>query len=1172
MKYSRKTAQAVFALCMGALGLSTTVGATTTTLNPPYTSVQLFKWSWNDIATECTQWLGPQGYGGVQISPPGAAMSNGNWWDMYQPVNYGALTSRMGTPAQLQTMINTCHAAGVRVYADIVVNQMANGSGTATDGSSWNAGSLSYPQFSSSDFHPFCSIASSDYNNNTYNVQHCWLVGLPDLATEGSNVQAQIENYLETLIGMGVDGFRMDAAKHQQEDQLAIIFGAVKAKYPTTQEGEPLFVTQEIIPDGEVSRTSYEALGTVNEFQFVYAMQAAFRDINGLTPSAIPTAMGTPGNWGGSWGFLTNSNAAQIFVDNWDTERNSGGSLNASDYVSGETNDAVGTYRYDLANIFMLAQPYGVMAQVQSGFRFTGDNQDMPSSSAFSGGVAQVPTSRSQNSGWDFIHRWPDISNMVKFRTATYGLGESNWVTGSSNQIAFSRGSVGFVALNNDSTGWTNTFQTGLPAGTYCNVVNGTLNTAGTACSADSVTVDSSGNTTLSIPANGGGSVVPAVAIYTGQKIGSTVVDKTAPSVPTGLVASAITANGVTLSWTASTDNSGGSGMAGYIVLRNGSKVGSPTAATFTDSGLTAATAYSYSVEAVDNAGNISGPSTSLPVTTTAPDTQAPTAPGTPTATSTSASSVSLSWPAATDNVGVVLYTVYRNGTLAGTSTTASYTDTGVVASTTYAYTVTAADAAGNVSLASASLSVTTPSGNVATVYYQPATSWTTINIHYGINGTWTTVPGVPMTLACTGWYVKAINLGTATALQVVFNNGSGTWDNNSNNNYQLGVGISSIDSGKITTGTSPCAVVTPTLSTPTGLSSSAVTQTGLILSWSASMETNGTLAGYYVYRNSSKVATVTGTSYSDSGLTAATAYSYTVVAYDAAGNLSTASAAYSVTTLANVSTVPTTPTNLAVSNITATGATVSWSASTATAGIAGYQVWATNIAKTTTATSYSLTGLTPATSYNITVRAYDVNGVYSPLATSIKITTLGTADTTPPSQPTGLAMTAATSSTISLQWSASTDNVGVTGYQVWLGNTAVKVTGTSYTFTGLPASTSYNATVRAYDAAGNLSALATALAVKTTGVSVAPGMPSNLAASAISSTGFTLSWTASTGSDAVAGYQVWVGNVATKVSGTHYTVSGLTAATTYNTTVRAYDAAGNWSALVPTVQVTTSQ
>ena len=134
-------------------------------LNPSDTSVQMFEWNWNDLATECTQFLGPQGFGGIQISPPQAAKVTSTWWGVYQPVNYASLTSKFGTQAQLQSMISTCHAAGVRVYADVVVNQMAGDSGTATDGSTWNAATLAYPHFSASDFHVACDIQGADYNS-----------------------------------------------------------------------------------------------------------------------------------------------------------------------------------------------------------------------------------------------------------------------------------------------------------------------------------------------------------------------------------------------------------------------------------------------------------------------------------------------------------------------------------------------------------------------------------------------------------------------------------------------------------------------------------------------------------------------------------------------------------------------------------------------------------------------------------------------------------------------------------------------------------------------------------------------------------------------------------------------------------------------------------------------
>ena len=483
-------------------------------LNASDTSVQMFEWSWNDLATECTQFLGPQGYGGIQISPPGASRTTTTWWGAYQPVNYVNLTSRFGTQAQLQSMINTCHAAGVRVYADVVVNQMAADSsataGAATDGSTWNSATLAYPYFSAGDFHAACDIQPADYNSaaGRGNVQSCRLSGMPDLNSESSYVRGQIVNYLNALLTLGVDGFRIDAAKHQAAASLQAIMTSVKSSHPTTRLGEAIWVTQEIVPDGEVVRSDYFPIGTVNEFQFAYAMRDAFRNANGSSPSTIPTMMGTWNNWGGTWGFVQPANAT-VFVNNWDTERN-GSSLDASNYT-GATNDTQGSHRYDLANIFMLAQGYGE-AQLHSGFRFNNIDQDRPGASPYANGVAQI------NVNWDFIHRWTDIAPMVRFRSAAHGQAQANWVTGNANQIAFGRGNVGFVALNNSTAAWSRSFYTGLPAGTYCNVVHGLKNAGGTACTSDSVTVDAAGNAAMTVPADGG-ATVPAVAIYTGQTI-----------------------------------------------------------------------------------------------------------------------------------------------------------------------------------------------------------------------------------------------------------------------------------------------------------------------------------------------------------------------------------------------------------------------------------------------------------------------------------------------------------------------------------------------------------------------------------------------------------------------------------------------------------------------------
>ena len=75
-------------LVLGPLFLSTSANAAV--LNPKGTSVQMFHWKWKDISKECTNWLGPQGVGAVQVSPPTAAQNGVNWYDIYQPVDYTA--------------------------------------------------------------------------------------------------------------------------------------------------------------------------------------------------------------------------------------------------------------------------------------------------------------------------------------------------------------------------------------------------------------------------------------------------------------------------------------------------------------------------------------------------------------------------------------------------------------------------------------------------------------------------------------------------------------------------------------------------------------------------------------------------------------------------------------------------------------------------------------------------------------------------------------------------------------------------------------------------------------------------------------------------------------------------------------------------------------------------
>jgi len=190
--------------------------------------------------------------------------------------------------------------------------------------------------------------------------------------------------------------------------------------------------------------------------------------------------------------------------------------------------------------------------------------------------------------------------------------------------------------------------------------------------------------------------------------------DTEAPTAPSNLSAKATAYNNVALTWAASTDNVG---VAGYRIVRNGqllAQVGSVTS--YQDSSVMANTQYSYSITAVDTAGNVSPSSATASATTpNVSDTQKPSAPTSLTGTTVSSQQINLSWVTSTDNIGVAGYDVYRaTGTdissaqKVATVTTTTYGDTGLSANTKYTYFVKARDAAGNTSDPSNSVTVQT--------------------------------------------------------------------------------------------------------------------------------------------------------------------------------------------------------------------------------------------------------------------------------------------------------------------------------------------------------------------------------------------------------------------------------------------------------------------------------
>src|SRR5438477_377444 len=270
--------------------------------------------------------------------------------------------------------------------------------------------------------------------------------------------------------------------------------------------------------------------------------------------------------------------------------------------------------------------------------------------------------------------------------------------------------------------------------------------------------------------------------------------------------------------------------------------------------------------------------------------------------------------------------------------------------------------------------------------------------------------------------------------------------------------------------------------STPAGLTASAASSSRINLSWLAATDNVGVIR-YSVYRDGVQIASVAGRSYANTGLSAATTYSYTVAASDAARNASAQSSPVSATTKAPLDTqAPSIPTNLAAAALTSSSLTLSWSPATDNVGVTGYRVYRNGtLAASPSATSASITGLSAATTYSFTVSAVDAAGNASALSAPLSATTAASSDTTPPTTPTGLAASALTATSLTLSWSPATDNVGVTGYRVYRNGTlAASPSGTSASITGLLASVLYSFTVSAVDAAGNASASSAPLSVTT--------------------------------------------------------------------------------------------
>lgn len=449
---------------------------------PPGTAyVHLFEWQWSDVAQECS-FLAEAGYNAVQVSPPQEhvilnTISTDPWWTRYQPVSY-ILNSRGGTAAEFQSMVNTCQAAGVNIIVDAVINHMSGQSDPTQPGTNGTVYQhLEYPGlYGPDDFHACGTTGSNpdDANNifnysRRYEVQECELLNLADLDTSSELVQADIQAYLQALINMGVWGFRIDAAKHIFTHDITEILGGLSGDF---------YVFQEVIGSASepVKAEEYVINGDVTEFAYsrqignIFNCGETFGNLQNIASGKLP------------------SDAAVVFTDNHDNQRGHGaGGPCILDHRDGDD-------LYNLGNVFMLAYPYGY-PQVMSSYWWDdgqagADNYGPPATPLYTG----TTLTGCNSTDWVCEHRRLPMVAMVEFRAVTAGEPVNNWQTfGSPQQIAFGRGTTGFVAINRTNAPFTATFQTSMPEGTYCDALTGGLLPDGSACVGTVITVDASG-------------------------------------------------------------------------------------------------------------------------------------------------------------------------------------------------------------------------------------------------------------------------------------------------------------------------------------------------------------------------------------------------------------------------------------------------------------------------------------------------------------------------------------------------------------------------------------------------------------------------------------------------------------------------------------------------------
>lgn len=402
-----------------------------------------FNWKYQDIVNAVKD-IHEAGYGAILIPPPLYSDPNGDqWWQRYQPKDYRVLLSYLGGKQELQELLNKCHQDNfkIRVYADLIINHMANESREDRLNFPGEAelqkyreqpnlyeknrlyGDLSQGLFSADDFNQQGTII--DFLNRG-EVQFKDLGGLPDLKDNDWVLQQQRE-MLTALIEMSFDGFRIDAIKHITKRMLdnftnrelvgdKYLFGEVLTG---NDRDEDIFI-KPFLRETWISGYDFPLFQTIREaFSFGGSLRR----------------LAHPENEGNALPY----NRAVTFVVNHDIPHNDG--------FRGWILDRQDEY---LAYVYILGKD---------------------------GGVPLIYSDHDEsNDGgrWENILQRPDLSNIIRFHNAVHGQ-EMVILYESDTVLVFRRGNMGIVAINKGGTeSWVNFNTWGLKnPGNYTDLIGG---------------------------------------------------------------------------------------------------------------------------------------------------------------------------------------------------------------------------------------------------------------------------------------------------------------------------------------------------------------------------------------------------------------------------------------------------------------------------------------------------------------------------------------------------------------------------------------------------------------------------------------------------------------------------------------------------------------------------